>query len=346
MASSISSDSASAVPDTGSDPDCDALDDPAGAGSVCADPLQALGLRMGRKEFEARLAMERRMRERRGAGQSRGLFQVERWLDFYGCVRLGLKLGGLWQRAVRNYLDIRVERNEVVLDRLPPGFDGFTILQLTDLHADLHPDFPEAVRRTIAPLDYDCLVVTGDFRTCTYGDHTGATATSIDLLADRKADCYATLGNHDSLEKVPAMEAAGIRFLLNEHVCLQRGSETIYLVGIDDPNFYRSHNFERALAGVPESACKLLLSHSPETYREAALLGFDFLMAGHTHGGQICLPGGRVLMHDGTAPRRFLSGAWREGGLQGYTSRGTGGTGLPVRLNCPAEVTLHVLRCA
>jgi predicted MPP superfamily phosphohydrolase len=307
--------------------------------------IDALAQRMGQREFRARLELEQHMRDRCGAGQGRGAFRLEHLWDMYGCIRLCLKVSGFWNRAYRNYFDIQVERNEVVLERLPAAFDGFTILQLTDLHADLHPDFPAAVQRVIAPLRFDCVALTGDFRTCTFGDHSGATRASIEILKNVSAPRFATLGNHDSLEKVPILEAAGVQFLLNENHVLRRGGDALYLVGIDDPNFYRSHNFERAVAGVPETACKVLLSHSPETYRDASRFGFDFLMAGHTHGGQICLPGGRVLVHDHSSPRRLLSGVWREGQLQGYTSRGTGASRLPVRLNCPAEVTLHVLRC-
>ena len=307
--------------------------------------LDALAQRMGRREFAARQELEQQLRERRGAGQGRGAFRLQHLWDMFGFIRLCLKISGLWGRAHRNYFDIQVVRNEVVLPRLPAAFDGFTILQLTDLHADLHPDFPAAVARVIAPLKYDYMAVTGDFRTCTFGDHSGATRASIEILKDVRVPRVATLGNHDSLQKVPQLEAAGVQFLLNEHQVVRRGEAVLYLIGIDDPNFYRSHNFERALAGVPAAACKVLLSHSPQTYREADRYGCDLLIAGHTHGGQICLPGGRVLMHDRSAPRRVLCGAWREGKLQGYTSRGTGASGLPARLNCPAEVTLHVLRC-
>jgi predicted MPP superfamily phosphohydrolase len=314
-------------------------------GTVENRELHALAERMGEDEFAARLQAEQQMRESRGEGQSRGWFRFEHVWDLYGMIRGCLKLSGFWGRAHRNYFDIQVVRNEVVLERLPAAFDGFTILQLTDLHIDMHPDFPEAVRRVIAPLDYDVMALTGDFRTCTFSDHSGATAATIEMLNEVEAPRYAILGNHDSLAKVPTMEAAGIQFLLNEHVVLRRGDDALHLVGIDDPNFYKSHNFEHALRGVPADACKVLLSHSPETYRDADQLGFDFLMAGHTHGGQICLPGGRVLVHDHSSPRHLLSGAWREGQLQGYTSRGTGASGLPVRLNCMPEVTLHVLRC-
>ena len=312
--------------------------------SAEAASMQALASRMGEAEFFSRLKLEASMRALRGKGQGKGLFAFQHRINLYGLVRLSLKAAFLWNRARRNYLDIRVEHHEARLPRLPSAFEGFRILQLSDLHADLDPDFPEAVVRAVAELDYDAVVVTGDFRTCTFSDPTGAVAAAGRIFERLRAPCHATLGNHDALRKVPKLESQGVRFLLNEHTCLRRGGEELYLVGIDDPNFYKCHNFERALSGVPGDACKVLLSHSPQTYREAARRGFDLLLAGHTHGGQICLPGGIVVIHDGSAPRRVLSGPWREGALVGYTSRGTGATGLPARLNCPPEVTLHTLR--
>lgn len=309
------------------------------------ESLSRYAARLGEREFEARMRLEAHISTRRGEGQGKGLFRFEHRFDLYPFIRRCLKLSGFWKRAVRNYFDIRVVRNTVQIPHLPPEFDGYTILQLSDLHADLHPDFPARVKEIIAPLDYDCLALTGDYRTCTYSDHSGATAATIDIVSDVDAPIYAVLGNHDSLAKVPAMEAAGIRFLLNEHVVLRRDGAELYLIGIDDPNFYQSHCFDRSMRGVPEGVTKVLLSHSPQTHTVAAEAGIDFLMAGHTHGGQICLPGGRILMHDGSSPRRVLAGAWHEGVLQGYTSRGTGASGLPARLNCPSEVTLHTLRC-
>ncbi|MDQ8206742.1 metallophosphoesterase [Coraliomargarita sp. SDUM461003] len=309
------------------------------------EDLQPYAARLGEAEFEARLAAEAHMRAKRGEGQGKGIFRFEHKFNTYAAIRFCLKMSGFWQRAMRNYFDIQVMRQEVRLANLPAEFDGYTILQLTDLHADLHPDFPARVKEVIAELDYDCLALTGDFRTCIFGDHSGATAATIEIVSEVEAPKYAILGNHDCLAKVPAMEAAGIRFLLNEHVILRRGEAELYLIGIDDPNFYKTHCFERALRGVPNEATKVLLSHSPQTYATAAAHGIDYLMAGHTHGGQICLPGGRILMHDGSSPRHLLAGAWSEGTLQGYTSRGTGASGLTARLNCPSEVTLHTLRC-
>ena len=308
------------------------------------EELQHYAARLGEAEFAARMAAEQGMRECRGARQGKGLFRLENKIDLYGLIKFCLKLCGFWNRAVRNYFDIQVVNNEVRLKNLPPEFDGYTILQVSDLHADLHPDFPARVKEIIAPLVYDCLALTGDFRTCTFGEHSGATVATIDILAEVEQPKFAILGNHDSLAKVPVMEAAGIRFLLNEHILLRRGEAELCLIGIDDPNFYKTHNLERALDGAPSDVTKVLLSHAPQTYRMAEEKGIDLLIAGHTHGGQICLPGGYLIMHDRSAPRLILSGAWREGKLQGYTSRGTGCSGLPVRLNCPAEVTLHTLR--
>lgn len=308
------------------------------------ESIQALAARMGVDEFERRLSKEHGLRSLRGKGQGEGLFRYEHRYDHYAMIRFCIQAVGLWGRAVRNYLDIQVVENEVMLTKLPDAFEGYTILQLTDLHADLHPDFVSRAVEVIQDLEYDLMVVTGDFRTCTYGDHSGATQSSIDILRHAKTPVYAILGNHDFLMKVPPLEAAGIRFLLNESIAIERAGASLDLIGIDDPSFYKTHNFMRAMEGLHDASCKILLSHSPETAADAAARGIDFLLAGHTHGGQICPPGGFPLKLDKTVTLAQAAGAWVEGALQGYTSRGTGATGLPARFNCPPEVTLHRLR--
>lgn len=308
------------------------------------EQLLALSERMGQVEFRLRMEKESSLRESGGEGQGEGLFRFEHRFNHYNMVRWCIKATGLWKRAIRNYLDIRVVLNEVHLSNLPKVFDGYRILQLSDLHADLHPQFVQRAVEVIKGLDYDLAVVTGDFRTSTHSDHTDATAASIEILRHLKTPTYATLGNHDFLIKVPILEAAGIRFLLNEHIEIQRNGARVALVGIDDPSFYETHNLDRALNQVGKESCKILLSHSPETASEAADRGIDLLLAGHTHGGQICLPGGFPLKLDKTITRAQAAGVWSEGALQGYTSRGTGATGVPARFNCPAEVTIHVLR--
>jgi predicted MPP superfamily phosphohydrolase len=154
---------------------------------------------------------------------------------------------------------------------------------------------------------------------------------------------YGILGNHDFIEFVPALEAAGMRMLLNENVQLQRGSDSIYLAGIDDPHFYETHDVQRAARGVPQDAYSILLSHTPESYRLAAACRFDLMLCGHTHGGQICLPGGVPVLTNSGCPRTMVRGDWTYQDLSGYTSPGTGSAGVPARFFCPPEITLHRL---
>jgi len=107
---------------------------------------------------------------------------------------------------------------------------------------------------------------------------------------------------------VPDLEALGIRMLLNECVAIGRGGALIYLAGIDDAHFYRADNIEKAAADIPRGFVSVLLSHTPEIYRQAAHAGFDLMLSGHTHGGQICLPGGIPILLEADLPRA-LGGA-------------------------------------
>ena len=88
------------------------------------------------------------------------------------------------------------------------------------------------------------------------------------------------------------MEVMGIRMLFNEHEPIARGGSRIYLAGVDDAHFYRADDIEKAASGIPKNAFSILLSHTPEVYEQAAAAGFDLMLSGHTHGGQLCLPGG------------------------------------------------------
>ncbi|MBV8738507.1 MAG: metallophosphoesterase, partial [Alphaproteobacteria bacterium] len=120
--------------------------------------------------------------------------------------------------------------------------------------------------------------------------------------------------------------------------------QRVYLAGIDDAHFYRMDNIEKAVSQIPHDAFSILLSHTPEIYRQAAHADFDLLLSGHTHGGQICLPGAIPLTLDSVLPRRMGAGSWRYGRMVGYTSVGVGSSIVAARINCPPEITLHELR--
>jgi predicted MPP superfamily phosphohydrolase len=143
---------------------------------------------------------------------------------------------------------------------------------------------------------------------------------------------------------ISGLEDMGIRVLLNESEEITRGAERIFLGGIDDAHFFRSGDIARAASAIPPDAFSILLSHTPEVFREAAKAGFKVLFSGHTHGGQICLPGSIPITLDARLPRRFGAGAWQHREMHGYTSVGAGTSVIPVRFNCPAEITLHELR--
>jgi predicted MPP superfamily phosphohydrolase len=103
---------------------------------------------------------------------------------------------------------------------------------------------------------------------------------------------------------------------------------------------------DKAASSIPPGGFCILLSHTPEIYRQAAHADFCLLLSGHTHGGQLCLPGSVPLTLDSALPRPLGSGAWRYHHMDGYTSVGVGSSIVPVRFNCPPEITLHHLRCA
>jgi predicted MPP superfamily phosphohydrolase len=137
----------------------------------------------------------------------------------------------------------------------------------------------------------------------------------------------------------------GIRCLMNESFPLTQDGEEILVVGVDDPQHYQTHDLDFCRTEVASATTSILLSHTPEICREAADCGFDLMLSGHTHGGQLCLPGGIPLIgHIGSAPRKVIRGEWHMGDLQGYTSSGIGCSSIDVRLNCPPEITIHILR--
>ena len=300
--------------------------------------------RVGRCHLNQRLGIEHDF-EARVFGQGRTFFHIENWYSVHALMRHALRLMGLHQRGRRNARCIEVRHSEFLLKRLPAAFDGYTLLHITDLHLDSAVDIPDALIEAIGRAGhYDLCVLTGDFRARTFGPYQGALNAMDRVFPHIESSVYAVLGNHDTIRMAPGLEDLGIRMLLNESVRLERDGAVLYLAGIDDPHYYRADNLEKATDTIPEGAVSILLSHSPEMYRHAAYASFDVMLSGHTHGGQICLPGRIPLMLNANAPRRFCNGYWRYRDLQGYTAVGSGVSIVDVRLNCPPEITLHRLR--
>jgi uncharacterized protein len=235
-----------------------------------------------------------------------------------------------------------LERKQVRLPKLPSAFDGFRIVLLTDLH--LHPfTTANVIRRTVEmsnALKPDLVLLGGDF-VCGSAEAAFELAPILERL-DAKHGVFAVLGNHDHRQGarivLDGLRAASIRVLINEGVRLTVGGGAIFLAGIDSVSAGQPNPTAAFLARKNE-AVSLALVHEPDYINQLSrLVQVDLQLSGHTHGGQVRIPGlGAIILPAGG--RTYVEGLYRVGSSQVYTSRGIGMVGVPFRFNCPPEVT-------
>jgi predicted MPP superfamily phosphohydrolase len=313
--------------------------------SMQQDIVGKLEQRLGRVHARQRLGMEKG-HEEHVFGQGINFFHPENWYSIHSAIQTILKLTGLYGRGRRNAERVQIRRNHVQLEDLPSLFDGFSILHVSDMHVDMNPGAMRRLVEVLPELRYDICVLTGDYRGKAAGPFDEALEGLARVRSYFKDPVYGVLGNHDTIRMVPGLEEMGIRVLLNESEAIVRGGQRIHLAGIDDAHYYRADNIEKAASQIPQHELSILLSHTPEIYRQAAHADFKLLLSGHTHGGQVCLPGSIPLTLDSVLPRRMGSGPWKYHTMFGYTSVGVGSSIVAVRFNCPPEITLHHLQCA
>jgi predicted MPP superfamily phosphohydrolase len=281
------------------------------------------------------------------ARRGRGSFRAHQARLLPALLRTLLRLTGLHARGERNALNPVLREISFADEHLPEAFCGFRLLHLSDIHAGGLAGLAECISERIRQLPVDLCVMTGDYR---FGSdrpcHTLYPHMEI-ILRSVKArwGVVGILGNHDLAEEVPALERMGVTMLVNEALALHRGRERIWLIGLDDPHYYGCDDLPGALRGVPPEAFKILLVHTPELIHEAAASGINLYLCGHTHGGQICMPGLGPVRVNANCPRRYTRGVWRYQHVQGYTSAGVGTSGVAVRFFCPPEIGLIELRC-
>jgi len=304
------------------------------------DILTILEQRLGRRHARQRLGIEKD-HEAQVFGQGINFFHIENLALSHVLIRAVLMATGLYWRGISNAAKVDIRHNRVESPNLPKAFDGFTIVQLSDLHVEMSEAAMERVIDLLGEARYDVCVLTGDYRGGTCGSYDTTLAGMARVRAALKGPIYGVLGDHDTICMVPGLEAMGIRMLLNESDVIERGGRRLHLGGIDDAHFYGMDNIEKAAAAIPHDEFSILISHTPEVYRQAAHADFNLLLSGHTHGGQICLPGGIPITLESVLPRSMGSGAWKYHDMIGYTSVGAGSSVVPVRFNCPPEITLH-----
>jgi hypothetical protein len=245
----------------------------------------------------------------------------------------------------------RVVEVTVPLADLPDGLEGFTIVQVSDVHVGptIKRDFVEAIVARVNGLDADLVAITGDLVDGSVRELSHHTA-PLAALQSRHGTYFVT-GNHEYYSGARAwiaeLERLGARVLINEHVVLQHGGAEVAMAGVTD---FSAHYFDPshrsdphlALAGVPEGAVRILLAHQPRSAKAAALAGFDLQLSGHTHGGQFWPWNLFVRLQ-----QPFTAGLERLDRMWIYISRGTGYWGPPMRFGIPSEITrIRLVRAA
>ncbi len=251
-------------------------------------------------------------------------------------------LSGLYDRQLRSGLVL--SETEVELASLPRALDGLRILFVSDIHAGPFVSVKTLVHtfRRLLTTEPDVILVGGDLVNATLEDFVGSREAFAELRAPMGV--FAVLGNHDHYSRDAdrlrdMIEDVGIRVLHNRSVALERREASLSRVGVDDLLVGRP-NLDAALAGA--DAPVLLLAHNPDVAFEAARRGVALMLSGHTHGGQIRVPGLPVLVRQ--SRYRLDEGRYRVGPMDLVVSRGLGAAGLPVRLGCPPEAVLIRLR--
>jgi uncharacterized protein len=247
------------------------------------DVSELLEKRLGRLHARLRLGIEAD-HEAQVFGQGINYFHIENLKPSHFVIRACLRSVGLYGRGQRNAARIEVRQNFIRSAQIPKAFDGYTILHLGDLHVDMSQDAMERLTAIVQTIDYDLCALTGDYRGQTFGPYEAALAGMSRICAEIKMPIYGVLGNHDTVCMLPGLEEMGIRMLLNECETIERGHQRIHLAGIDDAHFYRADNIEKAASRIPGNEFSILLSHTPEIYRQAAHADFNLMLSGHTHG--------------------------------------------------------------
>jgi predicted MPP superfamily phosphohydrolase len=249
----------------------------------------------------------------------------------------------------------RIVRRDISLRRWPARLDGFTIVVLSDFHYDpyfsIHP--LHASIAMVNDLRPDLIVLTGDFVTASFLIHDdGKAASAAEPCArllrqmDSKHGLWAVMGNHDHAtdpERVTrALQDQGIHCLANQSAAIERDGGRFWLAGVNDV-LRGTADLQKTLHAVPSDEATVLLVHEPDYADVVARLPVDLQLSGHSHGGQVRLPGLGPLYLPELA-RKYVWGLYRVGNLVLYTNPGLGTLALPVRWNCPPEITLLTLR--
>jgi len=263
----------------------------------------------------------------------------------FGCFLQVLHLKGLGQR---NTLEVQLKDLEFEFSDLPPAFDDYRILFISDMHIDGMDALTNRITELIDSSDYDLCILGGDY-TFSYGWKEGLDHSNLKRIVQKliaKTRVVGILGNHDVYAVAELLDGMGVEILINDNTLIEKGQDNIHIAGIDDSHYFGSDDLSQATSGIEGESFKILAAHSPESLNKASHLGYNLYLTGHTHGGQVCLPGGTQIVRGASMPRKFLKGCWQCGKMSGYTTTGAGTSGLDVRFFCKPEIAMITLKRA
>jgi len=260
--------------------------------------------------------------------------------------------------------NVRTEHLRLKLANLPSSFNGFRVVQISDLHASLwvRRRYLMRVIDLINALEKDLVVITGDIITAPVNDFWKKWIPSfrgdyipmvVEVLSHlREGLKLAVRGNHDQWDGketeeclVSELERIDVRVLRDRSEKVSRGKESLYIGGTDD--FWFSYDLNKALRNIPKNAFKILLSHNPDVAEDIPReTKVDLTLCGHTHGGQIAIPFLSRHFVPIKNPSRYLSGLVKEPYGYTYVNRGIGTLVFPFRLGAPPEITCFTLQKA
>ncbi len=269
-----------------------------------------------------------------------------------GAVAVGASAlgGGSWAYA-RNYEpdDVEVVNQNLTLPHLAAAFNGYRLLQISDIHTDnwMNGERLADRMRLIQAQSPDLMVITGDFVTRRLlRNHLPELAAGLKTLKARDG-VLAVLGNHDHWADANVirgmLQQVGVIDIGNDVFPVRRGDSSLYIAGVDDV-YVQMDRLGDVLDKLPGRDAAILLAHEPDFADTGAAAGrFDLQLSGHSHGGQIVLPqiAPPILPDLG---KKYPSGLYRVGDMIQYTNRGLGMLSPQVRFNCRPEITLFTLR--
>lgn len=260
--------------------------------------------------------------------------------------------------------EIRVEKLEIKIENLPKAFSGFTICHISDMHnVDVFESQPEIFTDVVANQP-DIFIISGD------SVHNNKSENSIKIIKNKlsqivpKNRIFVATGNHEFLPETPEngqisdvrtytkiLRDAGINILRNDFCEIKKGNDSIFILGIDDPqnyineDSYLRYQLDELLSLIPGNKTKILISHRPEKIDLYSQYNLDLVFSGHAHGGQIRIPftnRGIIAPHQGFFPK-YIDGVYRRGNIQEIVSPGLSDEIKVPRINNPGKIYMVTL---